>query len=127
MIESSRIRASNLELTGSACIRYSCFVIATFMLAGCVFGPRANSPDVVYSSDPAKARKIQVPPDLSAVAPDEQFVLPGDSGGVISRNTLLPVLKDGKYVRSGDRDWLELAATPEALWPRLLQLSLIHI
>jgi len=83
--------------------------------------PNYTSPDSAYSSNAEKAKKLQVPPDLNEVSPDEQFVLPGDGGGVITRNTLLPVVGQGQYVREGDRDWLMLSATPEALWPRLLK------
>ncbi len=96
-------------------------VACVLLISACQLGPRANSPDALYSKDSSKARALQVPPDLSAVSAEEQFVLPGDGNAVISRNTLLPVVGAGKYVREGSRDWLELSATPEALWPRLLK------
>lgn len=96
-------------------------VIGLALASACSIGPRANSPDALYSSNAAKARQLQVPPDLNDVSAEEQFVLPGDGNGVISRNTLLPAVGAGRYVREGTRDWLELTATPEALWPRLLR------
>lgn len=96
-------------------------VACVLLISACQLGPRANSPDALYSKNSTEARQLQVPPDLSAVSAEEQFVLPGDANGVISRNTLLPAVGAGKYVREGSRDWLELSATPEALWPRLLK------
>ncbi len=105
-------------------LRCCCTLFAAMGLAlasACSIGPRANSPDLLYSSNATKARQLQVPPDLNDVSAEEQFVLPGDANGVISRNTLLPTVGAGKYVREGSRDWLELSATPEALWPRLLR------
>lgn len=107
------------SLSSKPCITVAS-LLGLMVLSACQIGPRSTSPDIVYSKDAETARKLQVPPDLSAVSPEEQFVLPGDSGGVISRNTLLPAVRQGQYVREGDRDWLALSATPEALWPNLL-------
>lgn len=98
-----------------------CVISLLALTSACSIGPRANSPDVLYSSDASKSRDLQVPPDLNDVSAEEQFVLPGDANGVISRNTLLPTVGAGKYVREGSRDWLQLSATPETLWPRLLR------
>ena len=81
---------------------------------------RVHSPDVAYSSNLAESRKIQVPPDLTSLASGEQFVVPGDRGGTISRDTLLPVAETARLERQGGSVWLEVDATPETLWPNLL-------
>lgn len=96
---------------------------ACLLLAGCQalsFGPRPNSPDVAYSSNPAESRKIQVPPDLTSLASGEQFVVPGDRGSVISRNTLLPVAEAARLERQGGLAWLVVDTAPENLWPILM-------
>jgi len=46
--------------------------------------------------------------------------LPGNTGGPVSRNTLLPVFETVKFVREGGSSWLEIESAPEALWPELL-------
>ncbi len=84
------------------------------------FGPRPHSPDVVYTSNVAESRKIQVPPDLTSLASGEQFVVPGDRGGTISRDTLLPVAETARLEREGGLAWLAVDAPPEQLWPKLL-------
>ena len=93
------------------------------VLAGCqaiAIGPRASSPDVRYSSNSVEARKIQVPPDLSSVSSGDQFIVPGNSASVISRDTLLPVIESSRLIREGGSAWLAVNTTPETLWPNLL-------
>lgn len=88
-------------------------------LAACQIGPRASSPDVLYSKNATEARALQVPPDLSNVAEGEQFVLPGNAGGTITRNTLLPESANLRFVRQGDENFLEIQNTPEDIWPQI--------
>ncbi|MBX2838066.1 MAG: outer membrane protein assembly factor BamC [Gammaproteobacteria bacterium] len=102
----------NLLIPGALCV----FV----PLAGCQLGYRHTSPDVVYSSDSSTAAPLQVPPDLNNVSDGEQFVLPGNAGGAVTRNTLLPAFRSVEFVRQGDQSWLEISGTPEDVWPRLL-------
>jgi len=99
------------------------WVALSVLLSGCQifdFGLRAHSPDVKYSSNSVEARKIQVPPDLSSVSSGDQFIIPGDNGGAISRDTLLPVLESSRLVRENGSAWLAVNTTPETLWPNLL-------
>ncbi len=98
-------------------------VLALLVLSGCVSFNQASSPDVIYSSNSAEARQLQVPPDLTNVSNGEQFVLPGTEGGPVARNYLLPEFSSVKYVRQGAQNWLEIAGAPEALWPRLLEFA----
>jgi len=98
-------------------------VALSVLLSGCqIFdiGLRAHSPDVKYSSNSAEARKIQVPPDLSSVSSGDQFIVPGDTGSAISRDTLLPVIESSRLVRENGSVWLAVNTTPETLWPNLL-------
>jgi len=89
-------------------------------VSACQVSARGNSPDVKYSETSRQARALQIPPDLSSISAGEQFVVPGNTGSVIARNTLLPVLDSARFVRQGSSSWLEVKATPEDLWPNLL-------
>jgi len=60
-----------------------------------------------------------VPPDLANVSEGEQFVLPGTTGGAITRNTLLPESAVVRFVRQTGENYLEIQKTPEEVWPQL--------
>ena len=90
-------------------------------LAGCAAFDSDSSPDLVYSTDAAAARRLQVPPDLTAISDAEQFVLPGDAGGPVTRNTLLPEFDSVRFVRDAGEAHLAFEQAPEDLWPRLLE------
>lgn len=89
-------------------------------VSGCGSLNSQNSPDVVYAETATEARTLQVPPDLTDVSNAEQFVLPGTSGGAVTRNTLLPQFDSVRFVREGGQSWLEFQQTPEDLWPQIL-------
>lgn len=91
------------------------------MLTGCGTVYQANSPDIAYSSESVSSRTLQIPPDLTDVSNGEQFILPGNTGGSVSRNTLLPSFDTLRYVRDGEQSWLEIDQQPEDIWPRLLE------
>ena len=88
---------------------------------GCAAFDSDSSPDVVYSPNAEGAKRLQVPPDLTGVSDAEQFVLPGDAGGPVTRNTLLPAFDSVRLVRDGEGAHLAFDEAPEALWPRLLE------
>lgn len=90
------------------------------LLGGCNVLNSKNSPDIIYSDSSAEARSLQIPPDLTDVSNAEQFVLPGNTGGTVTRNTLLPEFDNARFVREGAQSWLEFQQTPEDLWPQLL-------
>jgi len=94
-------------------------VVCGLALAACQTGYRTTSPESLYSSNSDEALALQVPPDLTDVTEGEQFVLPGTSGGAITRNTLLPKLEAVRFVRSGSESWLEIKRSPEDVWPQL--------
>ena len=89
-------------------------------LSACSALRSPNSPDLVYSSDAESARQLQVPPDLTDISDTEQFVLPGQNGGQIKRNTLLPQFESIQYVRDTGENWLAIDAAPESVWPQVL-------
>ena len=80
----------------------------------------SSSPDLVYSGDAESARQLQVPPDLTDISDSEQFVLPGQNGGQVKRNTLLPQFESIRFVRDAGENWLAIDAAPESVWPQLL-------
>lgn len=93
-------------------------VVAT--LAGCSSLQSANSPDVLYDRNAEASRSLQVPPDLTDVSNTEQFVLPGTTGGPVTRNTLLPQFSSARFERAGQQSWLVFDSTSEEIWPQLL-------
>jgi len=98
-------------------------IIAALVAAtasACQISARGNSPDIKYSENSRRAQSLQVPPDLSSISAGEQFVVPGNTGSIIARNTLLPLLDSARFVRQGSSSWLEVKVSPEDLWPRLL-------
>jgi len=90
------------------------------VIAACGFNNPQSSPDVIYSTNSRGAKQLQVPPDLTNVSNGEQFILPGQEPGSLSRNRLLPTFSSAKYVRNGDQNWLELEQTAESVWPLVL-------
>jgi len=102
--------------------RSICVLSAVILLSigGCSSLNSKNSPDVVYGETAAESGALQIPPDLTDVSNAEQFVLPGTSGGAVTRNTLLPQFDSVRFVREGGQSWLEFRQTPEDLWPQLL-------
>jgi len=95
-------------------------VLATVTISACQISARGTSPDIKYSENARSAQSLQVPPDLSSISAGEQFVVPGNTGSIIARNTLLPLLDSARFVRQGSSSWLEVKVSPEELWPKLL-------
>ena len=94
---------------------------AALLAGGCSALDSDSSPDLVYSPGAADAKRLQVPPDLTAISDAEQFVLPGDAGGPVTRNTLLPDFESVRFARDGGEAHLVFERRPEDLWPRLLE------
>ncbi|MFK7854588.1 MAG: outer membrane protein assembly factor BamC [Granulosicoccus sp.] len=90
------------------------------VLSGCSSLHSANSPDIIYDDNAEGARELQIPPDLTDVSNSEQFVLPGNNGGLVSRNTLLPEFDSVRFERNGAQSWLAFDQAPEGIWPSLL-------
>ncbi len=99
--------------------RLLAIVLLSISTAACQPGYRATSPEVLYTKNADTALDLQVPPDLTNVAEGEQFVLPGTSGGAITRNTLLPESASVQFVRQGSENYLTIQKSPEDVWPQL--------
>ncbi len=97
--------------------------LAALVLAGCSSLQSTNSPDVLYDRNAEAARSLQVPPDLTDVSNTEQFVLPGTSGGPVTRNTLLPQFSSARFERAGQQSWLAFDTSAEEIWPQLLDFA----
>lgn len=95
-------------------------LLITALATGCTVSYRPDSPEVRYSSESSARRALQVPPDLTGAGDGEQFVVPGNTGAAVTRNTVLPEFDAVKLVRQGNLSWLAIGATPESLWPGLL-------
>lgn len=91
------------------------------LISGCGFNNPQSSPDVVYSTSATEAKSLQVPPDLTSVSNGEQFILPGNEPGSLTRNRLLPTFTGAQYVRRGNQNWLELNQSAETIWPLVLE------
>jgi len=91
------------------------------VLSGCGFNNPQSSPEVVYSSGATDAKQLQVPPDLTSISNGEQFILPGNEPGSLTRNRLLPTFAGAQYVRRGNQNWLELNQSAETIWPLVLE------
>ncbi len=94
-------------------------VVLGISVAACQPGYRASSPEVLYSKDATRALDLQIPPDLSNVTEGEQFVLPGNTGAAITRNTLLPETASVRFVRTSDENFLAIQKSPEEVWSQL--------
>lgn len=95
-------------------------LISIVSLGACSVGYQQRAPEVLYSNAASETRVLQVPPDLTDISDGEQFVLPGTSGGAVTRNTLLPQFQNARFRRSGQTSWLQVETNAEALWPELL-------
>ena len=78
-----------------------------------------------------KVRSLEVPPDLSAVARDDRYDIPGDKGPtslstynqqksnapVVTGTEVLAPVRDGRMERAGGQRWLVINVKPEQAWP----------
>ena len=95
-------------------------ILSCSVLSACGTFRSDASPDIIYDDNATEAAALQVPPDLTDVSNSEQFVLPGNAGGPVSRNTLLPEFSSVSFERDGEQSWLAFDTTPEDIWPQLL-------
>ncbi len=95
-------------------------IVLSLVLTSCGVPYKKSAPEVIYSSAESNATSLQIPPDLTDLSNGEQFVLPGTGDEPLSRNTLLPQIRSAQFIRNGEVSWLEVAISPESLWPELL-------
>ncbi|WP_246194960.1 outer membrane protein assembly factor BamC [Allochromatium palmeri] len=96
-----------------------------------------NLPDqrLVYKKQREASENLEIPPDLTAGSFDDALDIPVGNrpatfseyaGGreqrqrVASRGDVLPEIQNVELKRRGNERWLEVQATPQAVWPRLI-------
>lgn len=107
-------------------------------LAGCGMSKiQDNLPDqrLVYKKQREASENLEIPPDLTAGTFDDALDIPGGdrpttfseyAGGreqrqrVASQGDVLPQVQNVELKRRGNERWLEVQATPQAVWPRLI-------
>ncbi len=106
-------------------------VVVACMLAGCsAFDSLLSGDKIDYKSTAkAQAKSLEVPPDLSQLARDSRYQLPGGvvsaaaGGGLAPANTVAAVapvaIGQMRVLREGTQRWLVVPLTPEQLWPQL--------
>ncbi|PID61211.1 MAG: hypothetical protein CSB44_07835 [Gammaproteobacteria bacterium] len=110
---------SSVTTPAAMAVRYVVPVMA-LLLGACSGLSNPYGPDRVYSDKSEEAVALQVPPGLTDISDAEQFVLPGNRRGAVSRNTLLPGFDSVRFERDGGQAWLVLNQPPETVWPLLL-------
>ncbi|MCL2345085.1 MAG: outer membrane protein assembly factor BamC [Desulfobulbus sp.] len=109
--------------------RFSLTVTA-LALAGCGMLPSSSKID--YKSATKTTSTLEVPPDLSQIAPDDHYLVPeagGKDSATFSRynaerapevqarnNTLLPEVDKVRVERDGSQRWLAVALPADKLW-----------
>lgn len=106
--------------------RIACLLALTaaLTLAGC----STFEPDRIDYKSATKTSTLEVPPDLTALARDSRFSVPGTAVTANAFNTVqaqagVPVaanaLSDARIERSGNQRWLVVARPAEQVWPAL--------
>ncbi len=105
---------------------------ALALLSGCAMTFSHSSVDY-QSARPGN--QLEVPPDLTQLAQQQRFVVPGGSGGTVSalaydrgtqvaaevakRNAVLPEFPGMHIEQAGGQRWLVVDAPPQALWDKV--------
>ena len=106
---------------------------ASLNLVGCgatkkVTGVFKKDPKIDYKTS-RKGRSLEVPPDLNSPDRNNSMSVPNSSGtatysgyqgkrsrGVVSGSGVLPSQEKIKFVRKGDKFWLIIQGSPQAVW-----------
>jgi outer membrane protein assembly factor BamC len=106
--------------------------VTALALAGCGLLPGSSKID--YKSATKTQSTLEVPPDLSQIAPDDRYLVPEAKGGTATYNdydagrkpaaqarntTVLPEVDKVRVERDGSQRWLVVAMPPEGLWDTL--------
>ncbi|MBK1718788.1 outer membrane protein assembly factor BamC [Thiocystis violacea] len=117
--------------------------LAVIMLSSTLMGCGSTKlketlPDqrLVYKKQREAGENLEIPPDLAGGTFDDALDIPdgGDrsatfseySGGreqrqrIASQGDVLPTVQNVELKRRGDERWLEVQASPQAVWPRLV-------
>ncbi len=109
-----------------------CLAAAVFLLAGCGLFGKKNE-EFKAASRPAKP--LEVPPELTAPASDDRFVIPdprtqttfstyqqrttSSASASPAGTPVLPKIEGAQVERVGDQRWLVVKGAPEAVWAKV--------
>ena len=111
----------------------SVLTVVALIFSGCSISDTLSERNKIDYKSAGKLPPLDIPPDLSAVKPDDQFNVPENSNrtlsgfergrlssptGLISTG-LLPQSDVAKLERAGSQRWLTVAMPPEKIWPIL--------
>jgi outer membrane protein assembly factor BamC len=106
-------------------------VLTLTMLAACSFDKQR----VDYKTGSSQVPALEIPPDLTSIAANDQYTIPGGDGssaanfsdysksvkGVTSKsansNAVLPVLTNRHIERNGMQHWIVIESKAENVWP----------
>jgi len=105
-------------------------VVLSAMLAisvtGCSSIPFLNNDEPDYKKS-GSSRPLEVPPDLTDTPTNDAYSIPGSTtyskysknraGQQEAKKSVLATPDNVKMVKAGGQRWLEVEATPEAVWP----------
>lgn len=111
----------------------SVLTVVALIFSGCSISDTLSERNKIDYKSAGKLPPLDIPPDLSAVKPDDRFNVPENSNrtlsgfergrlssptGLISTG-LLPQSDVAKLERAGSQRWLTVAMPPEKIWPIL--------
>lgn len=93
-------------------------------LGACASKEKSDADKKIDYGKAVTGKGLEVPPDLTAITPNERMVVPGGSaarGGTVggTSSAVMPLVENARIERSGNQRWLVVKGTPELLWPRV--------
>lgn len=73
----------------------------------------------VFGSDEDLERQLELPPDLDAPIPTEEYRISDLKTAALMNSSVLPERLNMRLYREGDVVWLAVGADPLSLWPKL--------
>ena len=103
-------------------IRQSPVFLITFLLTACTGSSDSFLGDFelpIFGSDEETERQLELPPDLDAPLPTEDYQISNPGVAAAMTSSVLPERLDMRLYREGDVVWLAVSADPLSLWPNL--------
>jgi len=114
-------------------LRLSALALAALLVSGCTVLDPLSGDKVDYKTSAAKAKPLEVPPDLSQLSRDSRFQAQGgvisasataaaataQPAGVVTPAVAVLARGDIRVERDGQTRWLVVPQTPDQLWPQL--------
>jgi outer membrane protein assembly factor BamC len=96
------------------------------VLGACASKEKSDADKKIDYGKPVTGKGLEVPPDLTAITPNERMTIPGGApvrgagtGGGVAAVAVMPSVENARIERSGSQRWLVVKGAPEALWPRV--------